>query len=94
VKWILGDDKSIRFWKDSWNDNSSLAPLFLDLYKLTWSHHSGLCTQSGSVDNTWSWKLVLRRAVSSLEKDNKAKLLQLLENWSVYAKTTTNIPGS
>ena len=49
----------------------------------TWSSN----TQGGTMENSWCWKLLSRRAVSSLERNKKAKLLHMLENWSVCGNT-------
>lgn len=32
IKWVVGNGRKIRFWKDQWLGNTSLAILFSPLY--------------------------------------------------------------
>ena len=62
-------------------------PYFLSSLSLTRSNYYRVRTQDGIVEDVLKWNIVLRRTASPWERELKAKLLQMLQNWSVYTNT-------
>jgi hypothetical protein len=88
IKWVIGNGRKIKVWKDHWIGNTSLAiaywPLYVIQTKIVWDGENLMLTlrrsMSSSTMNLW-WELLSLMALSE-EED------QILWNFTSSGKYT------
>jgi len=63
IKWCVGDEKSIRVWKDRWVGNDPLKEKYLRFYLISDCKETMLCDIKSWQDNNWKWSLEWRRTI-------------------------------
>lgn len=76
IKWVVGNGKRVRFWKDNWFGNSSLAIQFWPLYVINDQHGKTI----GQVWDGQVLRLSFRRSVSENLMNLWYELLGIVEN--------------
>ncbi|GKV40811.1 hypothetical protein SLEP1_g48412 [Rubroshorea leprosula] len=76
----MGDGNTVRFWKDVWIGNQSLANQFPTLFRVSSGKEDRICKMGKWRDGKWEWSVQWRRSLFEWEKDNWSKLQALLDN--------------
>jgi len=78
--WEVGDGKEIRLWEDNWVDNVPLLHKFHKPFSISLDTGRSLTQVGVWINNSWSWKLRLRRNLFVWESGLADSLLQVLDN--------------
>ncbi|GKV19224.1 hypothetical protein SLEP1_g29512 [Rubroshorea leprosula] len=76
----MGDGNTVRFWKDVWIGNQTLANQFPSLFRVSSGKEERISKLGKWRDRNWEWSVQWRRPLFEWEKDKWFELQALLDN--------------
>ncbi|GKV42979.1 hypothetical protein SLEP1_g50328 [Rubroshorea leprosula] len=75
----MGEGNTVRFWKDMWTGNQSLADQFPALFRVSSRKEDRICNMGEWRDGKWEWFVRWRRSLFEWEKNKWSELQALLD---------------